>query len=796
MAFSRRFWLALVVFALALGASVRVVNGAEEEDSGWKQYFGWVPDPIKRFVGLAPAEEGDKILSMADILVLEAPREGFVATGQTAVLKTTLPQNGGVFPNLLLTLSIDNPGGDADLYCVPSHLFDYVNAAPGPDLYTWKSEHSQGNDYIFISRGHQEYEAAKVGVKDEGSSAEAISLICSVVGYAAGGSSYTVEMDVDYTDRRLVDFERKAMQKIYNSCCNESEESCQKWKAFTDADGLTSMDMCHIPGSVCDSEGKLLRLNLAGFNMGCDFPIEAISKLQNLQKLELQGNAFQGNLGEILEAFRLKESGLQHLDLSDNLIEGEISEMESLCDLTHGSGMSVLKLAKNNLRGSLQGCLFDEKSELRDINFDGNPIGGSIPEIPSNSSIMAISLAATGVLGTIPSSIAELQSLVTLDLSSNYLVGSIPQRLGSSRSLRVVRLNDNRLEGEVPGAIATSKSLDVVRLENNVLAGMAQEWRDRNSMEESRLFALYLSNNRIEGSFPSALLKATELTVLDIENNDFSGPLPGSPGMLPKVTVFLAGGNSFEGEIPSAFKNMAFLSSKALTASAFHPNLDLSRNKLTGKIPSFLFTKNVPQAIWKRIRLGGNQFDLKSCPLPAYLAHIIDLDCGNSILPVPAVSKILPKENLRGTLTRAGLPFKVDVNSAPEAEPDFGDLFDPASDAAANTLKARPFGQFDDGLSGSGEAVSGESDSGAISVVLVVVLSIAIFLVSVLAGVFLFRKRRKVQWERAVDAVLVKDFELEPSQRLQCIQEHGEITPAGLNVKYGNDIAGVSYRLP
>lgn len=790
MADAGRFWLALMLGGLALNASLGVARAAEEQ-SGWKQYFGWVPDPIKKIVGLAPAEEGNKILSTADILVLEAPREGFVSTGQTAVLKMTVPPSGGVFPNLLLTLSVGNPGGDADLYCVPSHLFDYVNAAPGPDFYTWKSEHTQGNDYVFVSRGHQEYEAAKVGLKDEGSSAEGISLICSVVGYSVEGTSYTVELDVDYSDRRLVRVEQAAMQTIFNSCCEDNDRACEKWKAVADADGSPSMDLCHMYGNVCDAQGRLLKLNLAGFGMTCDFPMSSISKLKNLQKLELQGNTLKGDLGEILEAFRETTGSLQHLDLTGNSIEGDISEMQSLCDLAHGSRLSVLKLARNKLRGSLQECLFDDKSKLLDVNFDGNTLSGGLPSIPSNSSIMAISLAATGIQGEIPATIGELQSLVTLDLSGNLLTGSLPEGLGSAESLRVVRLNSNQLGGEVPGAIATSRSLDVVRLESNAFVAMGQEWQDAGSMEASRLFALYLSNNRIEGPFPAALLRAPELTVLDIENNNFSGPLPASAGMMPKVTVFLAGGNFFEGEIPGEFKNMAFLSNKALMTSAFHPSLDLSRNKLTGEIPSFLFAGKVPQSLWNRIRLGGNQFDLKGCPVPSYISsHIVDLGCENTVLPAPIVSKIEPKENLRGTLTRAGLPFKADVESTPEAEPGFGDLFDPAS----NVLQSRPFGSFDDGMSVSGEAVSGKGGAGTISKVLVILGSIALFLLSVIVGVLLHKRRRKLQWEKAVDAVLVRDFELGQSQqRLECIQEHGEMSPTG--VKYGNEIAGVSYRL-
>lgn len=67
-----------------------------------------------------------------------------------------------------------------------------------------------------------------------------------------------------------------------------------------------------------------------------------------------------------------------------------------------------------------------------------------------------------------------------------------------------------------------------------------------------------------QGPFPTALVAAASLSVLDIRENQISGFLPDVSDMMPSVVVFLAGGNRFEGSIPMYWGGMSFFSKKVL----------------------------------------------------------------------------------------------------------------------------------------------------------------------------------------------------------------------------------------
>lgn len=50
------------------------------------------------------------------------------------------------------------------------------------------------------------------------------------------------------------------------------------------------MEMCHIPGNICNEDGNLIRLDLSDLDMKCQFPAASIAKLEKLQKLDLSSN--------------------------------------------------------------------------------------------------------------------------------------------------------------------------------------------------------------------------------------------------------------------------------------------------------------------------------------------------------------------------------------------------------------------------------------------------------------------------------------------------------------------------
>lgn len=631
-----------------------------------------IPDSIQEFLGLSPPpppEVGQRILSEAEILELEKPQEGFVAAGEADVKRLNLPPNGPDFPNALLTLKVLNEEGDADIFCVPSYLFDIANAPPSHDFSIWKSDHSQGNDHIFISREHSLYEQSKVGRQEDGVTAEAVSIVCSVMGFAAGGTEYVLELDIDHSDRTLIPDEQAAMKDIFDSCCGDPA-GCQQWKSRTEDDGTVSMDFCHFTGSMCNGEGKLLRLNMAQFGLQCEFPVDSIAKLEGLEKLEMGKNELTGDVSDILTSLKSKKR-LEYVHLADNMIKGSLTSGDSpVCELTHGSGLAFLDLARNDMEGEIPACLFDEKSELRELVLDDNMLEGPLPEMSAASSLQTIRLVNVGLTGTIPEAVGEMKKLVAVNFAENNLEGPIPSTLGSALSLRSVSLGENMLEGTIPASLATAENLRFAWLQGNKLEGFAEEWNVEGALKDSKLIIFDAAKNKLEGDLPVGFLSAPTLSLLQLSGNKLSGEIPSAPGMFPRLTSFMFGGNAFEGSIPADLVDAGFFNEKALLRSPFKPRFDLSNNELTGDIPDFLHARNVPRFLWDRIRLGGNKFGIP-CPLPEHLTHIKDLVCEDGTSEIEAsAADAEAKENPRDVFKQPFLDFDPSVLGAltPEAE--------------------------------------------------------------------------------------------------------------------------------
>ncbi|GMH44721.1 hypothetical protein BSKO_12673 [Bryopsis sp. KO-2023] len=664
----KRVALACLLFALV------ATRPAAAQDGFMDILDAIIPAPILEFFGRSPPESpevGQRILSEADILELEKPQEGFVGAGEANILTLEIPPNGPDFPNALITLSMLNEEGDADIYCVPTYLFEIGNSPPSNAFSVWKSDHSQGNDHVFISRNHELYEESKVGVQEDGVTAEAVSIVCSVVGFAAGGSEYVVEIDIDYTDRTLIDEEQSAMQDIFDTCCAGSPSACQQWKSKTEDDGAVSMDFCHFSGSMCNGEGRLLRLGMAAFDLDCDFPIESIAKLEGLEKLEMGKNKLKGDISEILESFKGKAM-LEYVQISDNMVEGSLTAGDApVCDLTHGSGLAFLDLARNDIKGEIPACLFDESTELKEIILDENDFEGPLPEMSPDASLQSIRLVGVGLTGTIPEAIGSMEKLVALNLAENALEGPIPSNLGSALTLRSISLGNNKLEGAIPAAFVASQNLRFVWLQNNRLTEFADEWDVAGALEDSRLVIFDAAKNLIEGGLPVGFLSAPKLSLLELADNKLSGEIPDEPGMLPRLTTAMLNGNEFEGVIPVNMKDIGFFDEQARIRSPFKPEFDLSNNMLSGEIPDFLHADSIPQFLWGKIRLGGNQFGLP-CPLADHLRHINDLVCGDKESLVDSVeSDIEARDDPREAFKEPFLDFDPEALSvAPASESD------------------------------------------------------------------------------------------------------------------------------
>lgn len=582
----------------------------------------------RRAGAIANATGAEFVVELGTLTDGDGPIRGSVQAAEVDLFILSLNKKNDSWPDVLITLTVTSFEGDADLFCVPSFLFD-SGLTPSKEVASWSSAHSQGKDYVFISHKHKMYDSAKVGVDNAGQYSEAVVFVCAVAGFSLSGTNYEVEVDVDYDSRELVEEERNALESVFTKCCTGPAD-CLPWKEKFQETGETFLDFCHSEGSVCDSSGHLIRLDMSHSQLSCKFPVPSFQILHHLQKLELQFNNLKGDIAEILEGLS-NLSNLQHLDLSENLLTGMIFNDEEpdirspLCKLAKQS-LQFLRLDTNSVKGNLPGCLFGNDSDIREVHMDNTNLEGVLPEFSKDSMIEVISLSEAGLSGSIPRSLGMLKHLKNLDLSQNSFTGTIPPELGSSPALISIQLSDNQLEGPLPAAFATSASLRSIRVEFNSLSKLPDEWY-MNTSASDHLIIFDASHNNIKGEFPLGLSTARSLAILILQSNEFSGQLPSKEGIMPKVAVLLLGDNQFEGEIPEEFKHIGMFKQ---VQSPFPPQLDLSNNLLNGTIPEFLFATNVPEQLESNIQLGGNTF---SCPIPQEAAYIQDLTCTGVRVP-------------------------------------------------------------------------------------------------------------------------------------------------------------------
>ncbi|KAH9745296.1 Receptor-like protein 7 [Citrus sinensis] len=197
--------------------------------------------------------------------------------------------------------------------------------------------------------------------------------------------------------------------------------------------------------------------------------------------------------------------------------------------------------------------------------------------------------------------ISNLTQLNALDLCYNQLTGPIPFGISNLTQLTALYLKNNQLTGPIPYSLMKLKKLSFLFLGFNHLSG-------RIPVEISNLTQLQhlqLSSNQLEGSVPSSIFELRNLEGLDLSFNNLSGTvdlnmfllsfkrlrilnLSSNKMSLLTRTTSSTNMQKFEiiglrscnlSEFPSFLHNQDKLTS-----------LDLSSNKIDGKIPEWLFS--------------------------------------------------------------------------------------------------------------------------------------------------------------------------------------------------------------
>ena len=143
--------------------------------------------------------------------------------------------------------------------------------------------------------------------------------------------------------------------------------------------------------------------------------------------------------------------------------------------------------------------------------------------------------------------------IIALDLSNNTLTGEIPHCLGNtSTRLKALNLQSNRLNGIIPANFSKCDSLEYLDLSDNQLEGVVPK-----SLSKCRsLSTLNLGNNKLIDIFPSWIDNLPQLQVFSVRFNSFHGSIISSSKVkhpFPKLQIIDLSSNKFSGKLPERY---------------------------------------------------------------------------------------------------------------------------------------------------------------------------------------------------------------------------------------------------
>ncbi|XP_047944042.1 receptor-like protein 54 [Salvia hispanica] len=339
-----------------------------------------------------------------------------------------------------------------------------------------------------------------------------------------------------------------------------------------------------------------------------------LSLIPNLRVLTLSKN----NLSRLSSnPFPVSQSSLDHLDLSDNKIAGEIPSW--IWEIGNRS-LTYLNLSCNMLVGFQKP--YNMPSSLHFLDLHSNQLRGEFPSLsmlkyPTNVDFSnnyfekfgiletgtdaRVSLRNNSLSGSIPVFFCKAASFVVLDLSVNYLSGSIPRCLFENSF--VLSLGRNNISGRIPDKFSPKCKLMSLDLRDNNLVGDVP----LSLANCSSLTVLNLSNNTLSGTVPTSLCKATNLQILDLSVNILHGNIPRCL-VESRLLALNLGRNNITGRVPNFTVDCPLL------------YLDLNSNNLIGEVPLSLENCQLLEVI----NVGGNQLGgTFPCMLPLSLRVLV-----------------------------------------------------------------------------------------------------------------------------------------------------------------------------
>ncbi|KAE9462824.1 hypothetical protein C3L33_05268, partial [Rhododendron williamsianum] len=275
--------------------------------------------------------------------------------------------------------------------------------------------------------------------------------------------------------------------------------------------------------------------------------------------------------------------------------------------LYHQHDLILVELSRTDLTGKFPYWLLHNNTRMEKLILSYNSFGGPLL-LPTRHmrNLFILDIANNHLEGFLPYQISSsFLSLEFFNVSTNNFEGNIPSSFGDMTALQVLDLSNNKLSGKIPVHLAEGcPSLRFLSLSNNNLTGPVLP--HQNNLTELEI--LYSDNNGFT-EISSSLSRSTKICILDVSANRLVGKIPGFIGNISLWFLAMAG-NHLEGPIP-----IEFCQPKDLRV------LDLSENNITGAIPSCFNSSDIESIRLSKNRLHG--------PFPMafrYYTSLMELD--------------------------------------------------------------------------------------------------------------------------------------------------------------------------
>ncbi|WZZ38509.1 hypothetical protein YC2023_034768 [Brassica napus] len=491
--------------------------------------------------------------------------------------------------------------------------------------------------------------------------------------------------------KTCIEKERKALLELKKYMISKSSES--SYEEDTEERNLnfvlptwsndTKSDCCGWKGVECNhTSGRVIQLYVGRNFLRDSLNLSLLHPFEEIRSLNLSQSAITGVFDDVEGYKSLKKlENLEILDLSSNGIQ-----RSTLPFLSVVTSLTTLNLRSNFIAGPFpvkvvsyhSNILMDSPSELQNLtnlkvlDLSRNCFNGSIPDLRNLTKLEVLGLANNFVdgprqiegdycflhiynkyeKGLVTSTtkiivltilmfsklyhfavVCGMKNLRLLDLRGNNLVGKLPLCLGSLNKLRVLDLSSNQLTGSIPSTFSGLESLEYLSFLDNNFTGvlslkpltnltklkvlklssrsdMLQLDTNRKWQPKFQLSVALLRSCSLE-KIPSFLVYQKNLRLVDLSSNKLSGHIP---------TWLLA--NNSELEVLQ-LKNNLFTIFQMPTIVHTLQVLDFSANQIGGMFPN-----NIGHALPEMVEMNGsyNGFEGAFPPSMGEMKNISFLD--------------------------------------------------------------------------------------------------------------------------------------------------------------------------